>query len=120
MRLDQLPAELQIQALSYLDNTDLKAARAVSTKLRDHASPTLFRSIVACARYQALGAFQKISTDPLLQKYVKEIVFDGTVYSTELAHSMERYKAANDKYEHLRVLSSFWGMRTRYSHLDEH
>ena len=57
-----LPAELQIEIFDYLDATDVKSARAVSRKFRDNATPALFRSIVACARYQALGAFQNVST----------------------------------------------------------
>jgi hypothetical protein len=112
MSLELLPAELQIEILDSLDNSDLKAARAVSRKLCDNASPALFRSIVACARYEALGAFQKISLHPVLQKYVKEIVFDGSLYKQDLAHSHEGYEQENDRHEHLR-LTSFWDKRTR-------
>lgn len=58
---NRLPAELQIEIFDYLPATDVKAARAVSRTFRDNATPALFRSIVACARYQALGAFQNVS-----------------------------------------------------------
>jgi hypothetical protein len=113
MRLDLLPAELQLEIFSNLENADLKAARAVSRQLRDNASPALFRSTVACARYVALGTFQKIALDSVLQKYVKEIVFDGTVYNQEVAHNQDLYERQNNCYEELRAIASFWGLRTR-------
>jgi hypothetical protein len=56
-----LPAELQIQISDYLHSADVKSARAVSRKFRDNAAPALYRSIVACERYQALSAFQNVS-----------------------------------------------------------
>jgi len=111
MRLELLPAELQLDIFSYLDNVSLKAARGVSRKLRDNASPALFRSIVACARYDALGAFQKISLDSVLQKYVKEIVFDASVYDGRLANYQHLYEQQNDKYIDLRA-TSYWSKRT--------
>jgi hypothetical protein len=113
MRLDLLPAELQLEIFSNLENTDLKAARAVSRQLRDNASPALFRSVVACARYVALGTFQKIALDSVLQKYVKEIIFDGTVYNREVALHQDIYERQNSYHEELQASSSFWGLRTR-------
>ncbi|KAH8731160.1 hypothetical protein GQ44DRAFT_736259 [Phaeosphaeriaceae sp. PMI808] len=97
----------------YLDNTNLKAARASSRKLHDNATPALFRSVVACARYDALGAFQKISLHPVLQNYIKQIVFDGSLYNQDLANSERTYQAQSDRYEALRS-SSFWTSRTRW------
>jgi hypothetical protein len=114
MRFYLLPAELQLEIFSHLDNIDLKAARAVSRQLRDNASPALFRSVVACARYVALGTFQKISLDSVLQKYVKEIVFDGSVYNREVALQLDVYERQNGKYDELKASSSFWNLRTRY------
>jgi hypothetical protein len=115
MRFDLLPAELQIEIFSHLENIDLKAARAVSRQLRNNASPALFRSIVACARYVALGTFQKISLDLVLQKYVKEIVFDGSVYNREVAIHQNVYESQNAKYYELKASPSFWNLRTRYA-----
>lgn len=63
----QLPAELQIQIFDYLHAADVKSARAVSRTFRNNATPALFRSIVACARYQALGAFQNVSSKRTLE-----------------------------------------------------
>ncbi|KAH7085712.1 hypothetical protein BKA63DRAFT_529304 [Paraphoma chrysanthemicola] len=110
LRKHLLPSELQIEILELLDNSDLKAARAVSRRLRDNATPALFRSVVACARYEALGAFQKISLDPVLQTCVKEIVFDGSLYRQDLARNRENYEQENDNFEDLRA-ASFWGKR---------
>jgi hypothetical protein len=114
MSLERLPAELQLEIFCHLANHDLKAARAVSRKLCENASPALFRSVVACARYQALGALQKISLNPVLPKYVKEIVFDGSLYNNDLARSAERYQAQSNKLSDIRVSSSFWGIREKY------
>lgn len=98
MGFAELPAELQIQVLGYLERPDLKAARSVSRKFRDNASPNLFTSVVACARYLALSAMQKSSLHPVYQKYVKELVFDGSVYNSTLARKYERYKLEVDRY----------------------
>ncbi|KAF2447964.1 hypothetical protein P171DRAFT_355049 [Karstenula rhodostoma CBS 690.94] len=87
----KLPAELQIEVFGYLENTDLKAVRSVSTSCRDNASPHLFRSIIACARYQAMGAFQNVALHPVYQKYVKEVVFDATVYDERIAKNERLY-----------------------------
>lgn len=113
MRLDLFPAELQLEVFRHLDSPDLKAVRGVSRKLRDNASPSLFSSVVACARYEALGAFQRITEHPVLRKYVHEIVFDGSVYSTWLASSSDQYRTQNNKYEHLRT-GSYYFIRERY------
>lgn len=112
MSFDKLPAELQIEVFRYLDNTDLKAARATSRRSRDNASPILYHSIIACARYLALGAFQKVSVHSLLSKYVKEIIFDGSLYDSIYAMNQDIYCAKNDVIAELRM-SSFWGKRTR-------
>jgi hypothetical protein len=111
--LELLPAELHLEVFSHLQNGDLKAVRAVSRRLRDNASPALFHSIVACARYEALGAFQNISVHSVLQNYVKEIVFDGSVYHADLANSSERYIKQNNELGSLSASSSFWSVRTR-------
>jgi hypothetical protein len=113
---DQLPAELQIEVFTYLKASDLKAARAVSRQFRDNASPALFRSVVACARYMALGAFQNIANHPVLQKYVKEIVFDGSLYDEEIAAHQATYERMNDEYNDLRV-GAFWSKRIKYVRL---
>lgn len=80
-----LPAEIQIQIFSYLDNPTLKAARKACRAFRDNAEPTLFRYVIAAARYQTLGAFQKVSLFEVFQKHVNEIIFDGTLYNRTLA-----------------------------------
>ncbi|KAJ4359043.1 hypothetical protein N0V95_002505 [Ascochyta clinopodiicola] len=80
MPFESLPAEIQIEIFSYLQGSSLKAVRRVCRAFRDHAEPTLFRYVIATARYQSLGAFQKISLFPVFQKHVREIVFDGSVW----------------------------------------
>jgi hypothetical protein len=97
MRFESLPAELQLEVFSNLDSSDLKAARAVSRKLRDNASPALFRRVVACARYLAMGSFQNISLSPVLQRYVKEIIFDGSIYDQHVSDREELYERLNNE-----------------------
>jgi hypothetical protein len=108
MSFSRLPAELQIDIFSYLENKDLKAVRGVNSSCRDNASPHLFRSIIACARYQAMGAFQNVALHPVYQKYVKEIVFDVTSYSAVIAKHERAYQAS------LGEASVGWAHRTRW------
>jgi hypothetical protein len=112
MRFELLPTELQLEVFSHLDYSDLKAARAVSRKLRDNASPALFRCVVACARYVAMGSFQNISLNPVLRKYVKAIIFDGSIYDAATSSRKELYESQNDRFDDLRT-SSFWSLQTR-------
>jgi hypothetical protein len=107
-----LPAELQIQIFDYLHAADVKSARAVSRKFRDNATPALLRSIVACARYQALGAFQNVSLHSIYAGYVKEVIFDGTIYDAQLACIDRAHYAAEDKFESLEFYRH-WARRTR-------
>ncbi|KAL1599632.1 hypothetical protein SLS60_007435 [Paraconiothyrium brasiliense] len=113
MSVSKLPAELQIEVFSYLGNTDLKAVRGVSASCRDNASPHLFRSIIACARYQAMGAFQNIALHPVYQNYVKEIVFDATAYEAREAKVESAYQTSALSEPHLREVVS-WVRRTRW------
>ncbi|KAH7414269.1 hypothetical protein DE146DRAFT_673879 [Phaeosphaeria sp. MPI-PUGE-AT-0046c] len=115
---DELSDGVMAALSRHLNNTDLKAVRGVSRKLRDNASPSLFRSVVACARYEALGAFQKVTEHPVLGKYVHEIVFDGSVFCTWLASSSDQYKTQNNKYDHLRT-GSYYFIRERWKRYKE-
>jgi len=108
-----LPAELQIQIFDYLGTVDVKAARAVSTRFRDNATPALFRGVVACARYQALGACQNVSLHSIYSGYVREIIFDGTVYESNLAYhqcTYQRHEKAAKKF----ISLPRWSERLRY------
>ncbi|ORY13504.1 hypothetical protein BCR34DRAFT_562004 [Clohesyomyces aquaticus] len=89
--LAQLPAELQISVFGYLDHADLKSVRLASRAFRDNSEQFLFDRTIACARYQALGALQKISRHDIYQKYVKEIIFDGSVYEPQAASKVRVY-----------------------------
>ncbi|KAA8625431.1 F-box multi-domain protein [Pyrenophora tritici-repentis] len=115
-----LPAELQIEIFDHLQPVDIKAARAVSRKLRDNATPALFRSIVACPRYLALGAFQNISLHSIYSGYPKEIVFDGTLYSDRIAKHDQQYYYLASKYTGLQTeVGSHWARRTRWKRFAE-
>lgn len=91
MPFQSLPAEIQIQIFGHLQGPTLKVVRRVCRAFRDNAEPTLFRYVIAAARYQTLGAFQKVSLFEVFQKHVKEIVFDGTIYDQLLAKSETAY-----------------------------
>lgn len=89
-----LPAELQVKIFDHLETVDAKAARAVSRTFRDNATPALFRSIVVGARHNALGAYQKVTQHPIYSRYVKEIIFDGTIYNQKIARDVFCYSEA--------------------------
>ncbi|KAJ4380759.1 hypothetical protein N0V86_004121 [Didymella sp. IMI 355093] len=91
MSFESLPSEIQIAIFSYLKGSHLKAVRGVCRAFRDNAEPTLFKRVIAAARYQALGALQKISLFPVFQKHVHEIVFDGSLYDKLLAKNERSY-----------------------------
>ena len=97
MAFSDLPAEIQLEIFAYLGPTDLKAVRAVCLKFRDNASPALFKRTVACARYKALGCLRDISRHPIYAGYVKEIVFDGSVYEPTLAANQATYQQIADR-----------------------
>jgi hypothetical protein len=108
-----LPAELHFQIFDYLHPSDVKSARAVSKKFRDNATPSLFCSIVACPRYQALGAYQNVSLHSIYSGYVKELVFDGTMYDAQLACNERAYYEAEGRLENPELYRN-WSSRTRY------
>ncbi|KAF2869862.1 hypothetical protein BDV95DRAFT_547126 [Massariosphaeria phaeospora] len=105
-----------LAALSKLrqHRVDLKSVRSVCTSVYATASSDLFRSVVACARYQALGALQKISLHSSYAASVKEIIFDGSVYLEELAtHENEYDRAARiPELQHVDP----WHKHQRYKH----
>ncbi|KAF3000109.1 ssDNA endonuclease and repair protein rad10 [Curvularia kusanoi] len=102
MCLHSLPAEVQIQVFSYLEVPTLKAVRRVCRAFRDNAEPTLFQYVIAAARYQPLGAFQKISLFEPFQKHVREIVFDGSIYNAQFAmHEPSYHREAAARYTSL-------------------
>lgn len=112
MPFESLSSEIQIEIFSYLKGSHLKAVRAVCRAFRDNAEPTLFQCVIAAARYQALGAFQKISLFPVFQKHVREIVFDGSLYDKFLARDERSYHSLATKIP--RLEQGFqWQKRTR-------
>lgn len=113
MSFELLPAEVQIELFSYLETTNLKAVRGVCRAFRDNAEPTLFRNVIATARYQSLGAFQKISLFPVFQKHVREIVFDGSVYDKMLAKHEQLYHRQAAKFPNLEQ-GFHWNKHNRY------
>lgn len=101
MPFESLPSEVQIEIFSYLEGPNLKTVRGVCRTFRDNAEPTLFRYVIATARYQSLGAFQKISLFKVFQKHVREIVFDGSVYNKLLAKHEQFYHRQAAKFSSL-------------------
>ncbi|RAR04586.1 mating-type switching protein swi10 [Stemphylium lycopersici] len=89
------------------------AARAVSRGFRDNATPALFRSVVACARYQALGACQNVSLHSIYSGYVREIIFDGTLYESDLASNQYTHQRHETAARNFVSLPS-WSERIRW------
>lgn len=96
--LTTLPSELQIHIFGYLSRRDLKTVRLVCKTCEVNASPGLFKSVVACTRYHALGALKKISIHSILPNYVKELWFDGTVYFQAVNDTEGLYRYLEEKY----------------------
>ncbi|KAJ4985704.1 DNA excision repair protein ercc-1, partial [Stagonosporopsis vannaccii] len=72
-----------------------QADEDVCCAFRDNAEPTLFRYVIATARYQSLGVLQKVALFPVFRKHVREIVFDGSVYDQILAtREVDYYREA--------------------------
>jgi hypothetical protein len=117
MPFESLPAEVQIEVFSYLEPSNLKAVRRVCCAFRDNAEPILFRNVIATARYQSLGAFQKISLFPVFQKCVREIVFDGSVYDKVLAKHEQSYHRQAAKFSNLEQ-GFHWHKHIRYVRSD--
>lgn len=112
-RLDCLPAELQADIFSYLDVPDVKAIREANKNLMYDAAPALFRSVIACARYQGLKALEDVANHPIYSKCVKEIVFDGTVFVEKFAKDDNIYDRAQLNFvEH--DTSTQWQRRARW------
>ncbi|KAF2131378.1 hypothetical protein P153DRAFT_355177 [Dothidotthia symphoricarpi CBS 119687] len=119
MAFNLLPVELHIEIFTYLPASDLKNVRRVCKKFWDTASPTLFRSIVACARYKALGAFQNISLHSIYPKYVKEIVFDSSLYNKSMAKQERMYAHAVARIEGHQPGPPSWFGQTRWKRYQE-
>ena len=111
-----LPAELQIKIFGYLGSVDIKAARLVSRDFRDNAAPALFRSIILCPRFRIIRTIEDISMHPAYSNYVKELVFDGTLYSTTVAADIHFYKAM-EKASGREFFESEWTPEIRYVQL---
>jgi hypothetical protein len=87
-----LPAELQIHIFSFLERYDVKNVRRVCRKFRDNASPHVFNTALVCTRYRALSVLKLMSLHESYRTYIKELVFDGSVYSRVLASSWDLYR----------------------------
>ncbi|KAF2472152.1 uncharacterized protein BDR25DRAFT_333557 [Lindgomyces ingoldianus] len=113
MGFARVPAELQMEIFGFLDRPGIKSCRGVCRSFRDNASPCLFGRVLACPRYQALGALQKISLHSVYPRYVKEIVYDGSVYDSCLATNENRYHQSAEEEPEIR--QGFpWEKRRRF------
>jgi hypothetical protein len=59
-----------------------------------------------------MGAFQNISLHSVYSKYVKAIIFDGSVYEALVAKSEHGYIVGQHTYPALKV-NSYWMTRNR-------
>ncbi|OAL50530.1 hypothetical protein IQ07DRAFT_566533 [Pyrenochaeta sp. DS3sAY3a] len=90
--------ELRIEITSYLANTDNKNVRLTCMAYYEAATQHLFRSVLICPRERALVALYHISSRPNLASCVKEIVFDGSLYSDTIASSKDNYYRAENEW----------------------
>ncbi|OCK86393.1 hypothetical protein K432DRAFT_399353 [Lepidopterella palustris CBS 459.81] len=114
MAFTTLPSELLIQTFGYLDRVDLKSIRCVCRLFNETASPGLFERVLAAPRYKALGAFQEISKHSIYQTYVKEIIYDGSIYNKGLASSEHMFTRHLTTGPGSAYLLDSWGRRKRF------
>lgn len=96
--LDGISSELRIEITSYLANTDTKSVRLMCKAYYEAATQHLFRSVLVCPRERALVALYHISSLPNLASCVKELVFDGSLYSDTIASSKDNYYRAENEW----------------------
>ncbi|OCL01519.1 hypothetical protein AOQ84DRAFT_350568 [Glonium stellatum] len=109
-----LPAELLIEIFTYLDCVGLKSIRLVCRLFAETSSPTLFERVLVAPRYKALGAFQTISQHPTYQRYVKELIYDGSVYDKGLATNEPVYMGHLERDVASAYRLDSWGRRSRF------
>ncbi|KAF2496324.1 hypothetical protein BU16DRAFT_526822 [Lophium mytilinum] len=112
--ITDLPSELLIDTFAYLDRLDLKAVRGVCRRFAEISTPSIFQRVLVAPRYQALGAFQTIFQHAVYHKYVKEIVYDGSVYDAGLATNEQVYMAHLSRAECDAYRLDSWGRRKRF------
>jgi hypothetical protein len=72
------PAKIQLEIFVHLSLCDLKAVQYAPKELRANAA-------VVGARYHTLDTFQRIAKYATLSRYVRELIFDDSVYDGCLA-----------------------------------
>ena len=72
-----LPHELVVLVTKYLGRRDLTSARRVSKLWCSCASESLFKTVHVSANKVDLDAFNAITSDPVLSKCVRRLVYDG-------------------------------------------
>lgn len=75
-----LPHELVLLVAQYLGRRDLKSARLVAKLWCSCASEFLFTTIYVSANKVDLDAFNAITSDPVLSKCVRRLVYDGAEF----------------------------------------
>ena len=86
-----LPPELKVSIASYLGKKQLKTLRLVCREYEIAASPHLFDKAYLAAREGVLDTFTELTDHPIFSKYVKEIVYDGSVVESDCARSFDIY-----------------------------
>ena len=81
-RKPHVPPELFSIVCSHLSKKDLQSARLVSKAFELVASPFLFRTVWFSTDPRDWGNIRNISQHPVFHKYVREIVYDNTVYES--------------------------------------
>lgn len=89
--MERLPHEIVCRIFSYLQSPDLKHARLVSSDLKTAASRHLFSRILIAPRRDVLSVFRRVYEHDTYRLYVKQIVYDGSIYDVSLARSAETY-----------------------------
>ena len=82
-----LPSELVLEFLQYLDKSDLKNSRLVCKLWSGCASECLFSKVFFSPHHLDIQTFVSITEDPRLSKCVKELEYDAIHFSPDIKMS---------------------------------
>ena len=77
-----LPSELILHVVGYLEKSDLKNARFISKGWSACCVPRLFQKIYISLSEEDINVFKAVTENPYLRSYVRTLVYDTSEFST--------------------------------------
>ena len=88
-----LPDELLVEMLGKLLKKDLKSARLVCTLWSTAAAKWMFQRVYFAPRKTSMKLFTDIAANPAFARNVKELIYDGRLFLSELGTFSSYYSA---------------------------